>query len=103
VASEREVRIDAVLERCEPKLAEMPRRAAGRLPGKVRERRSSPERQRLAQAFRRNRRLRTVRIGDETAKAIEVELVGRDAERVAGRARLQTVAELFTQTRHVVL
>src|SRR5439155_11086613 len=76
VMSEREVGLDSILERGETKLLQPgDRRLRKRLVGKVGERRSAPQRQRLAQLPGRDRWLRGVRLADEAFEAVQVELV----------------------------
>ena len=92
VAAEREVRLDPPLERRESKLVQPPdRRLRERLVGEVGERRPAPERERFAESLSRGRRLGTVRLPQQAGEAVEIELVGLDAQHVAGRPRLEPV------------
>ena len=78
VASRLEVVRDAGLQRGEPSLVELRRGGLReRLVGEVGERRPAPEREGVAEPAR-------VRLG-EPLEALDVELVGLDADEVAGR------------------
>ena len=63
-----------------------------RLVGEVGEGRAAPERESLAQAPARSRRLGSARLGDEPLEAVQVETVRLDDELVARRARDDHVA-----------
>ena len=73
-AAEREIRVDAILERGEVKLfqpADLTLRP--RLVGELGERRAAPEREGLAQALGSGRRLGPARLGHETLEAVQIE------------------------------
>ena len=72
---EREVRVDALLERREPQLLE-PRdlRLRERLVGEVGERRATPEREGLTQLLRGRRGLAAARLADQPLEARDVQL-----------------------------
>ena len=105
VAAQLEVGVDPCLQRREPcflEPADLGLRK--RRVGEVRQRRSSPERQRLAELRRRPRRVRAAGFVDESVEPLEIELpVARD-EQVSGRARLDhAVPEELAQLRDVDL
>jgi hypothetical protein len=90
VPAEREIRIDAVLERREPAFLEpLDIDARERLEGEIRERRPAPERQRLAQlvhgALGRAGRKRAPTVLGKPLEPVEIELAEADAQHVAGR------------------
>ena len=85
---EREVRLDAVLQRREAQLLESPDLVLReRLVGEVGERRPAPERQRLLEPRRGGGRLFVPRLFDECLEARRVERI--DAQRVPRRLREQ--------------
>ena len=91
VAPEREVRLDAILERRQPELLERSRRAlCERLAREIGQRRAAPERERLAQVARRGLRAPgdelLARMPDGRFEAVEVELTRPDVEDVSRAA-----------------
>ena len=92
VAAEREVGVDPLLERREAELLEPDDRGLReRLVGEVGERGAAPERERLAQR-RRGRSASPagavrLALAEQALEAVQVELLGLELERVAGRAR----------------
>ena len=103
VAAERELRVDAQLDRLQPQLAEMGGCGGDRLAGEVGERLAAPERERLVEQRHRLGRLGGAGRVDEAAELVEVELARLDAQHVAGRPRGEAVAQLRAQAQHVVL
>src|SRR5206468_586827 len=91
------------LEGGEPQLLDPPeRRLRERLVGEIGERRTSPERERIAQPLRRGLRRRPVRLLDELRETFEVELTPLGAEQVSRRLRLEPLtrgAERLPQLR----
>ena len=84
VPSQRQVGLDALLQRGEPPLLQTRRLPLGEgRVGDVRERRPVPERQRVAQDRRRGRRLGPAGPLDELDEALQVELAGLHADQVA--------------------
>jgi hypothetical protein len=93
VAAERELRLDSLLERREPDLLEaLDRRAGERLVGEIGERRTAPEAERLPQQLGRACRFAVGgsfrSVGRQPLEERQIELLGREADRVTGRARL---------------
>ena len=96
VAGQREVGVDPQLDRGHPDFLEPGNGGLGEaLVDEVRERRTSPQRQRVAQPLRRVGREpageHAPALVDQPLEALEVELVRSDADQVAGRPRLQHV------------
>ena len=92
VTAEREIRLDAILERRQPELLERTRRAlCERLAREIGQRCAAPERERLAQVARRGLRAAgdelLARTPDRRFEAVEVELPRSDVEDVPGRPR----------------
>src|SRR5258705_12529523 len=90
VATEREVRLDPLLEGGEAELFEaLDRRPREQFVRQVGQRWAAPEAERLPQEPRRLFRLmRIERLRGQLRKHSQVELLRRQADRVAGRARL---------------
>ena len=103
VAAELEVDVDALLQRGEAQLVQVRGGGVHRLALEVGQGRAAPECQRLAEEAGRRLRVRAARLGDEGAEAVEVELARFDAEQVAGRPALDSVAQGGTQPRDLVL
>ena len=110
VAARGQVGLDAVLEGGEPLLLEArDLRLRERLEREIGERRATPQRQRLAQDRRRvlgpPAGQRATPLLHEAREAIRVELVGADAQAIAGGCRGEHVgvAERLAQPRHVDL
>ena len=96
VAPEREVGVDPQLDCCKPDLAEPSDGRLGEaLVGEVRERRASPERQRVAEPLRRIARQAASEqappLVHEPLESVEIERVGLDPDDVAGRSGRQHV------------
>lgn len=93
VPPERELRIMAQLDCRQALVVQATRLGLGdRLPGEIRERRTGPETERPAKVVRRvgriPRREREPGLGDQTPKALEVELAGPEGKPVARAVRL---------------
>jgi hypothetical protein len=88
VTSHGEVSFDPPFEREQTELLETRDRDLGeRLVDEFRERRSSPQRERLSQLRRGDGGLRPLRLGDEILEPVEIELARPEPERVAGGSR----------------
>src|ERR687898_1021099 len=109
VLAEREVRLDSVLERGQPVLLQLRRRALGKyLEGEILERAAAPQCKRLAESIARVLRppgtQRLPGLGDERVEAVEVELSKARPQQIAVPLRHeQAVAERLAQIRHVDL
>ena len=106
VAPEREVGIDAVLERDAVTLLQMRALDERERLGELRQRRTPPERERRAQPRRRRRRVARVQrgapLGAQALEAHEVQRLRRQRERIARRARPQRPGgQRLAQPRHV--
>ena len=107
VAPEREVGLDAELDRPQPDLLEPARSQAGRtLVGEVRERRASPQRQCVDEPPRRVRRQaageQAPPLADQSLEPVQIELVGLDPDHVAGRpGREHVLRQRLTKSRDV--
>ena len=103
VPAEGEVGVDPPLDREQVHLLEAPdRRLRERLVGEVGERRPAPERERLAQPLGGLLRLGAAGLLDETLEPVEIELLRREPDHVAGRERdeqLGAGAERLAQPR----
>ena len=92
VPSGLELSVDAFLQRGKTKLFEAPDLGLRKLlEGEIGERRSAPERQRLAQLRCSLVGSQSFGRGDEHPEALEIELLGLDAEQVTRRPRHQDV------------
>ncbi len=104
---EREVGVDPELDCSQPDLLEPGDRRLGEaLVGEVRERRASPERQRVAEPLRRVGRQaageQAPSLVHEALEAVEIELVGLDPDDVAGRSgRQHVLRKRLAQSRDV--
>jgi hypothetical protein len=104
VSSELEVGVNALLERGQAKLFESCRLDGREGLGRdARKRWSAPEREGVGEHARTLRRLELRGLSDEVLEAVEVELSGIDADRIAGCAACNPVAEYLAQPQDVVL
>ena len=103
VPAELELGVDPPLERLQAELVEVHSRRGDGLAGKVGERRSAPQRERVAQERVGLARVGGARLVDELAETVEVELVRLDAQQVSRRPGHYPVAELAPQSHDVVL
>ena len=86
--AESEVGLDSLLECAQPRLFKPgDLRLGERLVREIRERRTAPQGERLAQQHRGRRRLRPLRVRYQPFEASEVDLLRIDVQRVAGRTR----------------
>src|SRR4029078_490965 len=84
VTPERELNVDPLLERAERELLRPgDLRLCERLIGDVRERRTSPQRQRFSKELRGMLRIGALRLRDELLGPMEAQLAGLDAEEIA--------------------
>ena len=99
VAAEREVGLDALLQRARVQLVQTgDLRLGPRLIGEVRQRRSAPQRKRLAQLPRRHLWVRAIGVGQQLLKSRNIQLGRIDKQHVARLARDESaVAELLAQ------
>ena len=114
VPSERQIGLDAPLERSQPQFLQ-PGDLALRKPfvGEVRQRRPAPQRQRLAQPARRPPRIaaaqRQLGLRQRALKPCHIDIIGPDPKLITTRPRHQPAAipggalgpELLTQLRHI--
>ena len=90
VPTEREVGLDALLDRLEPKLLHTPnRRLRERLIGDVGQRPAAPQRQGLAEHRGSTRRLGSARLSDEPLEPCQVKLLWLDLQHISSRRRHQ--------------
>jgi hypothetical protein len=105
-STEREVGVDALLERGEAKLLEASDlRSCERLPLEIGERRAAPERERFPEKARDLDRRRALRLRDEPFEAEQVELVRPNRDQVPGLPGHDHVCggEQLAEPRDVVL
>ena len=103
VPAERQIGVDALLQRGNAQLVEPARRRRDRLAREIGQDRATPERKRPAETPCGDLGVCRLRLGNESPEAVEVELVRTDTNQVPRRPRLEAVPEYAPQPPDVVL